>query len=253
MIDATGMPQTAVVIGGNSEIAMEILRRLAARRLQVAVLAGRHAEALDSTARELRALGVLRVETVALDVSKLDTIETFAENALSRLGDIDLVLVAVGALGTAELDQLDAGVVADSLTTNFTGPAAATMALAGVLRRQGTGRIVVLSSVAGVRVRRANFVYGSAKAGLDGFALGLAEALRGSGVGVTVVRPGFVRTRMTAGLPSAPFAVDPGDVASAVVRGLETGRSVVWVPPVLRTVFAVLRVLPRPLWRRLPG
>lgn len=253
MIDATGMPQTAVVIGGNSDIALEVLRRLAARRLQRVLLAGRDRDALKSAARKLRALGVLTVETDLLDVEMLATLDGFASEAASRLGEIDFVLVAAGALGTADLDRLDAGVVGANITTNFAGPAAVTMALANVLRRQGTGRIVVLSSVAGVRVRRANFVYGSAKAGLDGFALGLAEALRGSGVGVMVVRPGFVRTRMTAGLPAAPFSVEVGDVAAAVVRGLETGRSVLWVPPMLGPLFGLLRLLPASLWRRLPA
>ena len=93
-----------------------------------------------------------------------------------------------------------------------------------MLRGQGHGRILVLSSVAGYRVRRSNFVYGAAKAGLDGFAKGLGEAVRGTGVSVHVVRPGFVRTKMTEGRPAAPFAVGPDRVAEDVVRGLERDR-----------------------------
>ena len=170
-----------------------------------------------------------------------------------RLGEIDLVLVAVGDLGSAALDELDAVAVASTVATNFSGPAAVTLAMAQVLRAQGWGRIVILSSVAGVRVRRANFVYGSAKAGLDGFALGLADALDGSGVKITVVRPGFVHTKMTAGMSPAPLAVDAVTVAEKIVRALETGEAVVWVPSVLRPVFAVLRILPRALWRRIPS
>ena len=102
-------------------------------------------------------------------------------------------------------------------------------------------------------MRRSNYVYGSAKAGLDGFALGLGEALRGSGVTVHIVRPGFVRTKMTAGRPAAPFAVEPDRVASDIVRGVERGQSVIWSPGVLRWVFSVLRLLPQAVWRRLPG
>ena len=116
------------------------------------------------------------------------------------------------------------------MNTNLAGPAAAMAALAQVMRHQGSGRIVVLSSVAGVRVRQANLVYGASKAGLDGFALALGASLQGTGVKVTVVRPGFVRTKMTRDLDPAPFAVDADAVAAAIVRGLETGADVIWVP-----------------------
>lgn len=253
MIDATGMPQSAVVIGGGSDIAREVLRLLARRRLHSVLLAGRDIGGLEAVAAELRALGVANAMTAHLDVSEAGGFEAFAAAAAERLGEIDLVLVAVGDLGTASLEELDAGKVASALEVNFVGPAAATVALARVLLAQGTGRIVILSSVAGVRVRKANFVYGSAKAGLDGFALGLGDVLDGSGVAVTVVRPGFVRTKMTAGLKPAPFAVDARAVGEAVVRALQTGSPVVWVPSVLRPVFAVMRLLPRALWRRIPG
>jgi decaprenylphospho-beta-D-erythro-pentofuranosid-2-ulose 2-reductase len=238
------------VIGGGSDIARETLRLLAGRRLRSVLLAGRNASALEGVADELAVLG-LKAETAHLDVTEVGGLQAFARGAAERLGEIDLVLVAAGDLGTGELDDLDATAVASSLTTNFTGPAAATLALAQVLRAQGSGRIVVLSSVAGVRVRKANFVYGSAKAGLDAFALGLADALEGSAVSVTVVRPGFVHTKMTVGLKPVPFAVDAPTVAEAIVRGLETGAAIVWVPAVLQPIFVALRLLPRALWRRL--
>jgi len=111
----------------------------------------------------------------------------------------------------------------------------------------------VLSSVAGERVRRANFVYGSTKAGLDGFAQGLGDALAGSGAGVLVVRPGFVATKMTAGRAPAPLATTPEAVADAVVAGIARGKETVWVPPALRWVFAAFRHLPRSVWRKIPN
>ena len=126
-------------------------------------------------------------------------------------------------------------------------------AFADVLRTQGHGRMVVLSSVAGVRVRRANYVYGASKAGLDGFAQGMAESLRGSGASLMIVRPGWVATRMTEGLEPAPFATTPEAVAADVVAGMERSTPVVWSPRPLRLVFAVMRLLPAALWRRLPG
>ncbi|MGD0875444.1 MAG: SDR family NAD(P)-dependent oxidoreductase [Acidimicrobiales bacterium] len=253
MNDATGMPQMVVVLGGGSDLSRAILALLAGRRLRSVLLTGRSAASLEVAAVELRALSVPNVETELLDLTDIASLENFADSAVRRLGDIDLVLVAAGELDMTDLTTLDALRVAFLTETNFAGPAAAMTAFARVMRAQGHGRIVVLSSVAGYRVRAANFVYGAAKAGLDGFALGLGDALVGSGVSVMVVRPGFVRTKMTAGRKATPFASDAPEVADAVVRGLETGAEVVWVPSVLRYVFGILRLVPRSLWRRIPG
>ena len=112
--------------------------------------------------------------------------------------------------------------------------------------------LVVLSSVAAERPRRQTYVYGSSKAGLDAFALGLGDDLVGTGARVLIVRPGFVRTSMTEGQKPSPGATTPEAVADAIVAGLEKGAEVVHVPPLLRVVFSGLRHLPRPVWRRLP-
>ena len=105
------------------------------------------------------------------------------------------------------------------------------------MRRQGHGHIAVLSSVAGERARAGNFVYGSSKAGLDAFAQGLGDSLAGSGVKVTVIRPGFVHSRMTRGLKSAPFATTPRVVGELAVAGMRKGKHTVWTPGILRYVF----------------
>jgi decaprenylphospho-beta-D-erythro-pentofuranosid-2-ulose 2-reductase len=170
-----------------------------------------------------------------------------------RFGDIDLVLAAAGALGDQADLESDPTAAAELITTNFTGLAAALLAAAARMRAQGHGRLVVLSSVAGERARKANFIYGSTKSGLDAFAQGLGDSLVGSGVSVTIVRPGFVVGRMTEGMDPAPFATSPEAVAAAVIGGIGSGAEVVYVPPVLRWVFAVMRLLPRAVWRRMPG
>jgi decaprenylphospho-beta-D-erythro-pentofuranosid-2-ulose 2-reductase len=252
VLDGTGMPQTAVAIGGASDMAREVLRALAGRRLSSVVLAGRSDVALDVVARELRALGVKSVRCRPLDVTFPASLRPFVREVVADLGEVDLVLVAAGQLGTAALDKLDVETVSSLVATNLSGPAALTTEFAKHMVSQGYGRIVVFSSVAGVRTRKSNFVYGASKAGLDGFALGLSAALAGTGVRVTVVRPGFVKTKMTAGMKPAIFPVDAKTVAKAVVRSLETGQEVVWVPAQLRYLFALLRVLPAALWRRLP-
>jgi decaprenylphospho-beta-D-erythro-pentofuranosid-2-ulose 2-reductase len=253
MLDAFGQPQSMVVLGGTSDIARAVVRELAPRRCRTVVLAGRDPARLEAAADEARRAGAEHVAVVAFDASDTSSAGRVVEECFAGAGgEVDLVLVAVGQL-SRQVDELDPARTADVATTTYAWPAAALSRVGALLAAQGQGRIVVLSSVAGVRVRRANFVYGSAKAGIDGFALGLAEALRGSGVGVQVVRPGFVRTKMTAGMAEAPMASTAEAVAEAVVAGLESGAAVVWVPPVLRWAFLALRAMPAPLWRRLPS
>jgi decaprenylphospho-beta-D-erythro-pentofuranosid-2-ulose 2-reductase len=251
--DAFGHPQSVVVLGGTSDIAREIVNVLAGQRCRSVVLAGRDASALQRTAGEL-SRSVANVATVTFDATSVDDIDKTVRLCFEAANEpVDLVIMAVGELGVQETDEADARRIARMMTVNVTWPAAALAEVAAKLQRQGHGKIVVLSSVAGFRVRRSNFVYGSTKAGLDGFALGLSEAVRGTGISVHVVRPGFVHTKMTTGRPAAPFAVTPERVADDVVRGLERGDAVIWSPGVLRYVFSAFRLLPQPLWRRLPG
>jgi short-subunit dehydrogenase len=124
--------------------------------------------------------------------------------------------------------------------------------LAAAMRQDGRGALVVFSSIAGARVRRANYVYGSAKAGLDGFASGLADALHGTGVRLLIVRPGFVIGRMTEGMTPAPLSSTPSRVAAATARALANGRRTVWIPWALGPASAVMRLLPQFIWRRMP-
>jgi decaprenylphospho-beta-D-erythro-pentofuranosid-2-ulose 2-reductase len=254
MIDATGQPQSILVLGGASEIAQAVVDRLVdGARCQTVVLAGRPSPRLAEAAARAKGRGATTVEVVDFDAADVARHGELVESTFARFGDFDVVLVAAGQLGDQDALERDPEAAAALITTNFTGLAAALVAVADRLRRQGHGRIVVLSSVAGDRPRRANFVYGSSKAGLDAFARGLGDALAGTGVGMTVVRPGFVVGRMTAGMQPAPFATTPDAVADAVVGTLRSRAEVVYVPSILRWVFAGMRVLPRPVWRRLPG
>jgi decaprenylphospho-beta-D-erythro-pentofuranosid-2-ulose 2-reductase len=251
--DAFNQPQSVVVLGGTSDIARAIVAELAARRCRTVVLAGRDPARLAEAEAEARKAGADTVRTTELEATDPAAAPEVVDRCFELAGSVDLVIVAVGLLGDQEHDEHDPAAATDVATVNYTWPAAALLATAERLRRQGHGRIVVLSSVAGVRVRRANFIYGAAKSGLDGFAVGLGESLRGSGVSVQVVRPGFVHSKMTEGMKPAPFATTPEAVASAVVQGIERGADSVWVPSVLRWVFLILANLPQALWRRMPG
>ena len=253
MNDAFGHPQSVLVLGGTSDIARELVALLTEDRGRSVVLAGRDRVALEHAAKDLRQR-VACVGTVTFDASALDDVDKTVMRCFEAAAEaVDVVIVAVGELGRQEVDEVDPDRIARMMTVNLTWPAAALSVVAAQLRQQGHGRIIVLSSVAGNRVRRSNFVYGSAKAGLDGFAVGLCEALQGTGVSVHIVRPGFVRTKMTAGRSPAPFAVEAPRVASDIVRGLARGQTVIWSPGLLRWVFSALRMLPGGLWRRLPS
>lgn len=251
--DALGRVDSVLVLGGRSEIGLAIARRLladGARRVVLTTRAGASTE--ESEVEALRAAGATSVENVVLDIGDFDSHPAAVEEAFKRLGDIDVVIDAIGVLGSQNAYAADPALAAASITTNLTGHVSVCLDIAERLRTQGHGTLVVLSSIAGARVRKANFVYGAAKAGLDGFAQGLGDSLVGSGARVMVVRPGFVRTKMTAGMDEAPMSVDAGDVAEAVAQGLRRGSETVWVPAKLAAVAFVFRLLPRPLWRRLP-
>ena len=254
MRDALGAVQSVLVLGGTSEIGLAIARNLARPRAATVVLAGRDQAGLEKAAVALRADGAGRVETVAFDAADTDTHEAVLAEAVRRAGaDLDVVVVAFGLLGDQEADETGGPGAVRVATTNYVGAVSAGLVAARVLKEQGHGALVALSSVAGERVRRANFIYGSSKAGMDGFFQGLSDSLVGTGARVLIVRPGFVRTRMTAGMAEAPLATTADAVAEATVAALRSGKAVVWVPAPLRAVFAVFRHLPRPLWRRIPA
>jgi len=251
MRDALGLPQSVLVLGGTSEIGVATAVALASRRARTVVLGVRDPSRAEAAAGAIRAAGATAVEAVPFDADDPDSHERFVEEVFARHGDIDLVLIAFGVLGDSDRSAAEGAAAAGVVRTNFLGAVSATVPVVRRLRDQGHGTIVVLSSVAGERVRKSNFVYGSSKAGLDGFAQGLGDSLRGTGVDVMVVRPGFVKTKMTAGLDPAPLSTTAEDVAGAILGGLARGAHTVWVPRALRLVMSALRHLPRPLFRRL--
>jgi decaprenylphospho-beta-D-erythro-pentofuranosid-2-ulose 2-reductase len=251
MENALGQPQTIVLFGGTSDIGLAIVRQLLNPTTRTVVLACRDIE------RGERAAAGLRHDSLAVDVVAFEATDTASHVDLVRSlshknGDLDVAIMAFALLGEGAVTSVDAIAAAELAQVNFTGIVSSTIAVANQMRQQGHGSIVMLSSVAGERVRRVNPVYGGTKAGIDGFAQGLGDALAEDGVHMLVVRPGFVTSSMTAGLKPAPFATTPEAVADATVKGLRAKRRIVWVPGTLRYVFSVLRHMPAPVWRRLP-
>jgi NAD(P)-dependent dehydrogenase (short-subunit alcohol dehydrogenase family) len=242
--------RTVLVLGGRSEIGVAVAERLAPG--STVILAARRSADLDAEEKAVLAAGADAVERLEFDADDLAAQRPLLDDVLARHGRIDVAVVAFGILGEQARAERDVEHAVAVVHTDYVAHVAVLTHLAQILRTQGTGTIVVYSSVAGARVRRANYVYGSAKAGLDGFASGLADALHGSGVRLVLVRPGFVIGRMTEGMPPAPLSSTPAQVADATVAALAKGRDEVWVPGLLRPVFAILRHAPRALWRRMP-
>lgn len=251
MRDALGAVQSVLVLGGSSEIALATVEELAKGRCRTAVLAGRDVAALEPAAARLRAAGVVDVDLVAFDAADPASHQAVIDGVFAAHPDLDVVIIAFGVLGDQDEFDRDPVAAAEAVVTNFAGGVSSGLVVAQHLRRQGHGTLVVITSVAGERVRADNVVYGSTKAGLDGFAQGLGDRLVGSGASVMVVRPGFVRTKMTAHLTDGPMATTVEAVAADVVAGLRQGAHTVWSPAKLRPVFGVLKLVPRPIWRKI--
>lgn len=240
-----------VVFGGRSEIGLAVAHRLARER--TVVLATRPGGDVEGLGDPLLAAGATAVEVVDFDADDLGSHAGVVDRIESRIGEIAVAVLAFGILGDQHVAERDPGAAARILHTDFVAQAALLTVLAERMRPRRRGVLVAFSSVAGQRVRRANYVYGSAKAGLDGFASGMADALHGTGVTLVIPRPGFVIGRMTDGMDPAPFSSTPDQVADAVVDRVLARRSgVVWIPWQLRVMFAVARLVPQPVWRRMP-
>lgn len=251
MKDALGSVESVLVLGGGSEIAQATVDKLVAGRTKTVVLAARNPDGLTDYARALESHGASKVEAVNFDALDTASHAAFIEDIFAVHGSFDLVLLAFGVLGDQEADEADPAAAVNVIESNFTGAASVLLHASARLRKQGRGTIVVLSTVAGERARAANFIYGSSKAGLDAFCQGLGDSLVGSGVSLMIVRPGFVTTKMTAGMETKPMSTDADSVANIIIDGLGKGREIVWAPAKLRFVFAVLRHLPRPIFRKI--
>jgi decaprenylphospho-beta-D-erythro-pentofuranosid-2-ulose 2-reductase len=252
VLDAVGNPQTILLLGGTSEIGLAICERYLQNAHARIVLAALPDDPdRDAAVAQMKAAGAKSVELIDFDA--LDTAShPRVIDAAFEGGDVDVAIVAFGLLGDAEelwQNQRKAVQIAE---INYTAAVSVGVLLGEKMRGQGYGQIIAMSTVAGERVRRSNFVYGSTKAGLDGFYLGLGEALRPSGVRVLVIRPGQVRTRMSAHIKEAPLTVDKEYVANLAVTSAAKGKELVWAPGAFRYVMIVLRHIPRPIFRKLP-
>lgn len=251
--NGVGEITTVWVFGGTSDLAVASVAELARTGVARTVLLCRDVEKAGEVSKTLAADHPrMEIHVRRFDGSDTDSIPAIVDGLVEEFGDVDVAIVAHAVLG-GDVDLLrDTAGLRELGDVNYTGT---TMVLASVARqmsRQRYGRLVLFSSVAGVRVRRANVAYGATKAGIDAFAQGLDHLLADQGASLLIVRPGFVRTKMTAGMDDAPMSTTSDVVGRSVARAIRSRKRIVWIPGTLRWVFLVLRLLPTWVWRRLP-
>lgn len=237
-------PGVVLLLGARSDIGGEIAVRICSGR--EVVLAARGSDGLDDVKRRLLAAGATVVQAVNFDATNLDSHRRIVREA----GEVTSAIVAFGILGDQELAERDEREAACIATVDYVAQVNMLTVLADEMAR---GEIFAFSSIAGWRARRANYVYGSTKAGLDAFCQGLSDKLHGTGLNLILARPGFVIGAMTEGMKPAIMSVTPDVVADAVVEAAVKGRSTtVWIPRRLTVLATIMRLVPRPIWRHMP-
>lgn len=239
------------ILGATGGIGRCLAEQFAERGDQLFLL-GRDTEAIAALCGGLQERGASgQVEWAACDLSDVASFAPALQAAASALGGLETVVLTAGVFALqSDLDE-DPGRTHELLRLNLADTIVFCEAARRVLVEAGGGTLCVFSSVAGDRPRKPVVVYGAAKAGLTYYLDALDLSWRDAGLRVVTVKPGFVHTEMTAGLDPPPFAAQPEEVATAVLRGLERGRRVIYTPSVWRWVMALLRAIPRPLFRRL--
>ena len=241
----------AVVLGATRGIGRSLARQMVQRGDRVFIL-GRHVDDLARSAADLDARGIAgtAVGFASCDLEDPTSFGPALDAAAARLGRIDTVVVTAAMFATQATLEQDTPFTSRLLTVNFTNTVLFCEDARRRLMTGGGGTLCVFSSVAGDRGRKPVVLYGAAKAGVSRYLEGLDHRFHADGLRVICVKPGFVRTSMTAGLPEPPFAGNPDAVAADVLRAIDRGTAVVYTPPVWRLVMAVIRLLPRSVMRR---
>jgi decaprenylphospho-beta-D-erythro-pentofuranosid-2-ulose 2-reductase len=245
------MPLKVVILGGTKGIGRALARRLAARGDRLHLL-GRDTEDLARCAADLdaRRPSPAPVTYSTCDLERPEMFASAIEQAATALGGFDTVIVTSGLFATQPQLEADRDFTRRLLTVNFAHTVLFCEHARSYLLARGGGTLCVFSSVAGDRGRKPVVLYGATKAGLSAYLEGLDHRFRSAGLRTVCVKPGFVRTAMTEGLPEPPFAADPDQVAAVAVRAIDRGTPVVYAPPVWRLVMLVIRWLPRAVMRK---
>jgi decaprenylphospho-beta-D-erythro-pentofuranosid-2-ulose 2-reductase len=237
--------RTIAIFGATSGIAAAVARRYAETRERL-ILVGRDAAALTTAAADLGVRGAAEIHILQADFARLEDLPDLVAAAWDHFGGIDVALIAYGTMPDQQQAEADAAAATAAITANFTSPAILLNELGRRFQVQGRGTIAAITSVAGDRGRKSNYVYGAAKGGLQRLLEGLRHRLAASGVAVVDIRPGFVATEMTAHLQrTGPLWAGPDKVAADIVRAIAAGRPVSYTPAFWRLIMLVVRTIPR--------
>ena len=244
------VPQRILVLGATSGMA-EACCRLWAERGDSLFLVGRSASKLAAMAADLRIRGAGYVDTAVTDLDDTAHHPELLAGAINSLGGLDVAFVAVGVLGQQADAERAFPPAHQILHTNYVAPASLLTWLANYCAQRHAGTLAVLSSVAGERGRKSNYVYGSSKAGLTAFVDGLRNRIDREGVRVMTIKPGPVRTAMTEGMKNPPRLAEVGDVAATLVKAIDRGDDVVYVPGIWRFIMAAIRAIPERMFKKM--
>jgi decaprenylphospho-beta-D-erythro-pentofuranosid-2-ulose 2-reductase len=244
------LPRRILILGATSAIATAVARELLAPDAQY-FLVGRNTLKLDAVRKDLLTRGASGVATYVLDLDDTAAHEQMFSSALEFLGSIDLALIAHGVLGNQDEAQTNSSAAAAILHTNFISAVSLITWLANYFENAHRGTLAVISSVAGDRGRKSNYVYGASKGALNIFLDGVRNRIDRAGVQVLTIRPGFVSTPMTAHMPQGPLFASPAQVAEGIVKAIATRKDVVYVPGFWRPIMFIIRSVPGSLFKKL--
>jgi len=245
MLNGAGQFQNVVLFGGNSDIGLAILKKLPMARDSTLILAGRNLNYNEVASKFPES----NVEIIEFDFENIDKIDILF-STISKQRDIDVAILAYGYLGEVGTDTL-LREINQQILINYYGPAMLFSKLFEIFRNQKHGKILVITSVAGIRPRISNFVYGSAKSGLDFLVRGSQNESKKNNFTVSVLRPGFVESKMTQGLKPPAFSVKPDRVAEDAVKGLLRQKKIIYSPAILNYIFTLLRFSPDFIFNKL--
>ncbi|SEK02295.1 SDR family oxidoreductase [Paraburkholderia diazotrophica] len=239
-----------LIVGATSAIAIACARQWAKEGARFFLVA-RNGERLKQVAGDLTARGAQLAACHQLDINRVDLHSAMLERCASELGALDVVLVAPGTLPDQTACQSDPAIAVNEFTTNATSLIALLTPIANSLEAQKRGTLAVISSVAADRGRPSNYLYGSAKAALSAFCEGLNARLFKAGAHVLTIKPGFVATPMTAGLPlPGPLVATPEKVARDILRAIDKRKDVIYTPWFWSLIMLIIRSVPKPVFKR---
>lgn len=244
------IPMKMLILGATSAIAHEAAKCFAGEGAEL-FLVGRTAEKLEAVAQDLKVRGAKRVETSLLDLAELERHRELIDRAVEMLGGLDTVLISHGTLGDQQKCQQSVEETLKEFTTNCTSVISLLTILGNYFEQQRHGCIAVVTSVAGDRGRRSNYVYGTTKGAVSLFVQGLRSRLYKAGVSVVTIKPGLVDTPMTAGLKKGPLFASPRVVGEGIYRAIKRRKEVVYLPPYWRALMLIVKLLPEKVFKRL--